>query len=89
MTLTHVQMWVMSTLVVSSLLHFSAGVVAGALYVDESKVDAQVGLLIIAGILGVGSVFAGRAIHRKPLLSWWLLLGWAPTLVGAYLVFGR
>jgi hypothetical protein len=89
MSLSHVQMWVMSVLAVSTLLHFSAGLVLAAFYVDGDRVGAQVGLLVIAGLFGVISVFVGAAIHRKRLLSWWLLLGWIPTLVGAYLLFGR
>lgn len=87
MSLTHVQMWVMSVLAVSTGLHMSAGVVAAAYFV-ENGAGAQVGLLVIAGLFGVGSVLAGRAIHQKRLLSWWVLLGWAPALVGGYLVFG-
>jgi hypothetical protein len=33
------------------------------------------------------AVVAGLAIHRKRLLSWWVLLGWLPAVVGAYLLF--
>ena len=86
-SLTHVQMWVLSVLAVSTLLHFAAGLVLAAFYVDDDRTDAQVGLLVLAGIFGVISVAAGAAIHRKPLVSWWLLLGWIPALVGAYFLF--
>ena len=85
MTLTSVQRWVASTLVVSTLLHFSLGLVLAAYYVD--KPSSQAGLLVLAGMTGVLSVFAGLAIHQARLLSWWLLLGWVPTLAGAYLIF--
>ena len=87
MTLTSVQRWVASVLVVSTLLHFSLGLVLAAYYVD--KPDSQIGLLVLAGITGVLSVFAGLAIHERPLFSWWLVLGWIPTLAGAYLLFWR
>lgn len=87
MTLTSVQMWVASTLAVSTLLHFSLGLVLAAYYVDP--LDSQVGLLVIAGITGVLAVFSGLAIHQRRLVSPWLLLGWLPALVGAYLIFGR
>jgi hypothetical protein len=87
MTLTSVQRWVASVLVVSTLLHFSLGLVLAAYYVD--KPDSQVGLLVLAGMTGVLSVFAGLAIHQRPLFSPWLVLGWAPSLFGAYLLFWR
>jgi hypothetical protein len=32
-------------------------------------------------------VLTGAALHRKPLLSWWLPLGVTPALVGGYLIF--
>lgn len=87
MSLTHVQMWVMSVLAVTTILHMSAGVVGAALYVPDDRLDAQIGLLVIAGLFGVGSVLAGAAIHQKRLLSWWLLLGSVPALIGAYFLF--
>ncbi|HET6562537.1 MAG TPA: hypothetical protein VFG72_11735 [Marmoricola sp.] len=89
MTLTHVQMWVLSVLVVSTMLHFAAGLVLAAFYVDDDRLDAQIGLLVLAGIFGVLSVAAGAAIHRKRLLTGWLLLGSVPALVGAYFLFWR
>lgn len=87
MSLTHVQMWVLSVLVVSTMLHFAAGLVLAAFYVDDGRTDAQVGLLVLAGIFGILSVLAGAAIHRKRLVSWWLVLGCVPALVGAYFLF--
>jgi hypothetical protein len=87
MSLTHVQQWIMSTLAVTTVLHFSAGLVLAAFYVGDERPDAQIGLLVIAGLFGVIAVAAGTGIHRKPILSWWLLLGWIPTVVGAYLLF--
>ena len=89
MSLSTVQMWVLSTLAVTTILHMSAGLVLAAMYVGDCRPDAQVGLLVIAGLFGVMSVAAARAIHRKKLLSTWLVLGWVPTLVGAWLVFWR
>ena len=86
MSLTPVQMWILSTLAVTTILHFSGGLVAAAMYVGDARVDAQIGLNVLAGVLAVA---AGRAIHRKSLASWWLLLGWAPTAVGLFLTFGK
>ena len=87
MSLTHVQMWVLSVLAVSTILHFAAGLVLAAFYVDDDRLDAQIGLLVLAGVFGVLAVLVGAAIHRKPLLTWWLLLGPLPALVGAYFLF--
>jgi hypothetical protein len=87
MSLTHVQMWVMSVLAVSTMLHFAAGLVLAAFYVDDDRTDAQIGLLVLAGVFGVLSVLAGAAIHRKRLVSWWLVLGPVPAVVGAYFLF--
>ncbi len=89
MSLSTVQKWVLSTLAVTTILHMSAGLVLSAMYVGDEHLDGQIGLLVIAGLFGVMSVAAGLAIHKQKLLSWWLLLGWVPTLVGAYFVFWR
>jgi hypothetical protein len=85
-SLTTVQTWVLSTLAVTTILHLSAGLVVAALY--ASKMDARIGLLVISGLFGVVAVAAGLAIHRRRILSGWLLLGWIPSLVGAYIAFG-
>jgi hypothetical protein len=87
MSLSQVQMWVMSVLAVTTILHFAVGMIAAAFYVEEDRLDARIGLLVIAGIVGVLSVLTGAALHRKPLVSWWLLLGVLPALAGAYLMF--
>ena len=86
MSLNRVQTWVLSTLAVATILHMSAGLVVAALFAP--RMDAKVGLLVIGGLFGVVSVAAGLAIHRRRILSWWLLLGWIPAVVGAYLAFG-
>jgi hypothetical protein len=85
MSLNRVQTWVLSTLAVTTLLHMSAGLVLAALVADT--VDARLGLLVIAGLFGVFSVVAGLAIHKRRPLSCWLLLGWLPSIIGAYFIF--
>lgn len=89
MSLSQVQMWVMSVLAVTTMLHFAGGLVVAAYFVDPDRLDARIGLLVIAGVFGALSVMAGAALHRKRLVSGWLLLGTVPALVGAYLMFGR
>lgn len=89
MSTSRVQTWVLSTLAVTTILHLAAGVAIAAAFIDESRVAARVGLLLIAGAFGMLAVGGGFAIHRKSLLSWWLLAGWIPALAGAWLTFRR
>lgn len=84
--LERVQKWVMSALAVTTILHLSVGLVIAALYVDEGRTDAAVGLCVLAAGFGVVAVVAGLAIHRKPVASRWLLLGLAPGVVGLLLL---
>jgi hypothetical protein len=85
--LSNVQRWVMSILVVTTILHFSGGLAIAAMVVDQDRLDARVGLNVLAAVTGVLAVAAGRAIHRKQVLSAWLVLGLVPALVGAALTF--
>ena len=87
-SLTRVQRWVMSTLAVTTLLHLSAGVIIAAIAESDPTLTAQIGLNVIAGAFGVGAVVAALAIHGRRILSWWLLLGLVPTVVGLWLTLG-
>ncbi|WP_341925651.1 hypothetical protein [Nocardioides psychrotolerans] len=84
--LQRVQTWVMSVLVVTTIVHLSAGLAIAAQYVDEDAVSAGIGLSVLAGAFGVIAVASGLAIHKKSLVSPWLLLGLLPGLVSVYLV---
>jgi hypothetical protein len=83
-SLTNVQRWVMSVLVVTTIMHFSAGLVVAAVFVDDARVDAKIGLNVLAALTGVMAVVAARAIHGRRLLSPWLALGLVPGVVGAF-----
>ena len=74
-------------LVVTTILHFAVGLAVAAMFVDDSRVDARVGLNVLAAITGVMAVVAGRAIHGRALLSPWLALGLVPGLAGAVVTF--
>ncbi|HEU5043509.1 MAG TPA: hypothetical protein VFT75_05185 [Nocardioidaceae bacterium] len=87
MTLTQVQRWVISTLTMVTIAHFAGGIVLAALTASPAHQGGRLPLLLLAGVTGVCAVVAALAIHRKPLLSPWLLLGWLPTLVGAYFAY--
>ena len=87
MSLSQVQKWVMSVLVVTTILHLVVGLVAAAAVVDDDRLDAEIGLLLIAGAFGVLGIAAALAIHQRSLLSPWLLIGAVPAAIGTYFVF--
>jgi hypothetical protein len=85
-SLTRVQQWVMSVLAVTTILHLSAGLVLAAHFLPAERGDgARIGLDVIAAIFGVLAVAAGRAIHRRSVLSPWLVLGVLPGVIGVWL----
>jgi hypothetical protein len=87
--LSRVQQWVLSTLAVTTILHMSAGLVLAAIFLDDRGVSSQIGLDVIAGIFGVLAVAAALAIHRRPILTPWLLVGIVPGVVGVWLTLAR
>ncbi|MBZ5738881.1 hypothetical protein [Nocardioides mangrovi] len=86
MHLEPVQKWVLSALAFTTIIHLSVGLVIGAMFISEDRMDARVGLNVIAAAFGVLAVAAARAIHQKALFSWWLLIGIVPGVVGLVLV---
>lgn len=87
--LERVQRIVISALVFTTILHLAVGLVIAADHVDEDRLDAQVGLLVlgtITMIIGVGAVLA---IMRRRLLSPWLLTGLLPGLLGTWWILYR
>jgi hypothetical protein len=87
MHLEPVQKWVLSVLAATTIAHLAAGLVIAAMYVDDDRTDARIGLNVVAAAFGVLAVMAFRAIHQKPLLSAWLLLGLVPLVGGLWLTF--
>ena len=82
--LQRVQQWVMSVLVVTTVFHLSAGLVLLCAAVDEDRLDARIGLNVLGAASMVAGIAAARGIHRKPILSPWLLLGLLPGLLGLW-----
>lgn len=80
-SLTHVQRWVMSVLVVTTMFHLVVGLVVAAAYVDQRS--GQIGLLLISGVFAVLGLAGAFAIHKRSPLSPWMLLSLLPTVVGA------
>ena len=89
MSLGRVQKWVLSTLAVTTIAHLAAGLVLAAMFIDESRLDSRIGLLVIAGAFGVIAVLSALLIHQRRLVTPWLFLGLLPTVVGGYSVFWR
>jgi hypothetical protein len=85
-SLGSVQRWVMSVLAVTTILHLAAGLGIAGYYLDEARLGARIGLNVLAGVVGLLAVAAGRIIHGKQPLSPWLLLGLTPALIGIWLV---
>ena len=85
MSLGRVQRWVLSTLAATTIMHMAFGLVVGAAFAD--RLDAQIGLLVIGAAFGVLAILAALVIHRTRLVSPWLLLGLAPSVVGALFIF--
>lgn len=86
--LSNVQRWVMSVLAVFTIAHLSVGMVLASLIVQSSATASRVGLNVIAGVFGVVGIAVGFAIHKKPPLTPWLLLGLIPMVVGLWVTLG-
>lgn len=82
-----VQKWVLSVLAATTIFHLSAGLVIAAVFIDEADDAARIGLNLIAGGFGIIAVAVALVIHRKPVVSPWLLLGLVPTLVGLVICY--
>lgn len=87
MSVGQVQKWILSALVVTTLMHLAGGLVIAAIFLDDAKVAGRIGLNVIAGLVGTMGIAAARGIHQKSLVSPWLLIGLLPTAVGLYLTF--
>ena len=85
MSITRVQQWILSVLAFTVIEHFAAGLAIAGVFADDQ--DARVGLNVLAGITGVAAVIAFRALHAVRILSFWLLLGPLPGVIGAWFTF--
>lgn len=84
--ITVVRQWVLSVLVTTTILHLSFGLAFAGVYADGTRPGAGVGLNVLASVSGIGAVVAARLIHGKSPLSWWLLLGPLPGVIGLWLL---
>jgi hypothetical protein len=89
MSTAQVQKWVATVLAVAVLGHLAEGLVILALLAPKDEHPARIGLLVIAGVVGVLAAGGVRAIHQRRILSLWLLIGLTPAAIGCYLAYVR
>lgn len=82
--LQRVQRRVVSVLVITTILHLSAGFVIAADHVAADRMDARIGLNLIAAAFMVGGIGATLVINGRSWRSPWLLLGLVPLVVGLW-----
>ncbi len=84
------QRWVASTLALTVAYVWSSGMVLGALYtIDQGRTDAQIGILVMAAIIGVAAIVGVRVINELSFLTPWVLAGLIPAAVGVWVLSGR
>lgn len=87
--LHRVQRRVASVLIVTTLIHLTAGLILAADAVSDDKRGAQIGLILLGGAFYAVGIGAVRAINKKPLLTWWLLTSLIPVAAGLWWVVLR
>ncbi|MCY7400583.1 MAG: hypothetical protein LH477_06450 [Nocardioides sp.] len=84
-----VQRWVVTVLLISVAFHFAGGLAFAAYFAAPRGLSSQVGLLVIAAVIGSLAVGAALAIHQRGPLTLWMIWGLLPSLVGVYFCFLR
>ena len=85
--LHRVQRRVVSVLVMTTLVHLTAGFVLLAKYEVNDEAVAQVVLIVIGALFWVFGVASTLVINKRPWLSPWLLTGLLPLAAGLWWVF--
>lgn len=87
--LARVQRRVSSALIITTILHLTAGFIIAADHVDDDRLDAQLGLIVIASLFMVGGIAATLAVNGRSWKSAWLLVGLVPGVLGLWWVVLR
>lgn len=87
--LHRVQRRVASVLIITTLVHLTAGLILAADAIDDDRRYAQVILILIGAAFFIVGIAAVRAINRIPLLTWWMLTGLIPVAAGLWWVVIR
>ncbi|MFL6022370.1 MAG: hypothetical protein ACJ72O_03450 [Marmoricola sp.] len=85
--LNRVREWVTSALAVTTVFHLSVGLSIAAIFMNDDRLAARIGLNLIGAVLLVAGIAGARAIHHKNPLSPWLALGVVPAAVGMFITF--
>lgn len=87
MSIEQVQRWVISFLILA-VSAFPLGALVAVIdsIVDDGRRDDGVILLVVMAGLGVLALVAIRLVHRRPIVSPWVLAGLLPAAVTAALV---
>ncbi len=84
------QRWVASALTLTTAFVWASGMVAGALLtIDQSRTGAQIGILVMAAIVGTAAIVGVRFINQLFWLTPWLLCGVLPTAIGTFVLVRR
>ncbi|NYJ01202.1 hypothetical protein HNR19_001900 [Nocardioides thalensis] len=82
-----VQRRVLSALILTTVVHLTAGfILAAKLDVAGDRTDAQVVLVVIGALFWNVGVAAVLGINKRPLLSWWHLTSLLPLAAGIWWV---
>ena len=87
MSIAQVQKWVVTVLVVVIGSHLAEALVIFGLMAPKDHPASRIGLLIIAGVVGLLAAGGVKAVHGRRIPSLWLLLGLVPAGIGAHLAF--
>lgn len=82
--LDQVRTWVLSILLVSTILHLAIGVAAIPVFKDDLSSVGQAVMLVVAAGMGVTAVATGRLIHGRSPATPWLVLGLVPAALGTW-----
>lgn len=87
MSTAQVQKWVSTVLTIAIIGHLSEAIALFGVMIRDDKTSSAIGLLVIAGVLGILTVITIRIIHKRRILSSWLLVGLTPAAFGTYFAF--
>lgn len=90
MEIVRVQRWVASALTLTTAFVWAGGMVLGALVtIDQDRRGAQIGILVMAAIVGVVAIVGVRIINQLSWLTPWLLAGLVPAAAGTFVLLQR
>lgn len=80
-----VQRRVVSALIMTTIVHLTAGfIIAAKKEIAGDRVDAQVVLVVVGALFWAVGVAAVLGLNKKPLVSPWLLTALLPLAVGLW-----